>query len=52
MVLAPAEDDGRGILSTHLHTDGTLADILCIPGGGSSEPAHRGDVESSCHKVT
>jgi 3-oxoacyl-[acyl-carrier-protein] synthase III len=35
MVLAPAEDGERGLLSTHLHTDGSLADILCIPGGGT-----------------
>ncbi len=35
MVLAPTEDEERGLLSSHLHTDGTLADILCIPGGGT-----------------
>ena len=34
-VLAPASDDGRGVLSTRLYTDATLAESLCIPAGGS-----------------
>jgi 3-oxoacyl-[acyl-carrier-protein] synthase-3 len=37
-ILAPAGDDGRGILSTRLYTDSSLADSLCIPAGGSREP--------------
>ncbi|NKB81175.1 MAG: beta-ketoacyl-ACP synthase III [Nitrospirales bacterium] len=28
-----------GILSLHLHADGRLADLICVPGGGSSRPA-------------
>jgi 3-oxoacyl-[acyl-carrier-protein] synthase-3 len=36
-VVRPAIDD-RGILSTSLGADGTLADLLCIPAGGSNEP--------------
>ncbi|MDF1565749.1 MAG: ketoacyl-ACP synthase III [Deltaproteobacteria bacterium] len=41
MVLARspgAEEEGRGILSTHLHTDGQQAEILDIPGGGVALP--------------
>jgi 3-oxoacyl-[acyl-carrier-protein] synthase-3 len=38
MVLVPETRPERGILSTHLHTDGTQADLLCIPGGGSARP--------------
>ena len=38
MVLAPEPRPDRGILSTHLHTDGRQTDILCIPGGGSAKP--------------
>jgi 3-oxoacyl-[acyl-carrier-protein] synthase-3 len=38
MVLAPETREDRGILSTHLYTDGTQADILKIPGGGSRRP--------------
>lgn len=38
MVLGPSKDDARGIISTHLHTDGAQTGILCIPGGGSKTP--------------
>jgi 3-oxoacyl-[acyl-carrier-protein] synthase III len=38
MVLAPDGREDRGILSTHLHTDGTQGDLLSIPGGGSKKP--------------
>jgi 3-oxoacyl-[acyl-carrier-protein] synthase-3 len=38
MVLVPETREGHGLLSTHLHTDGTQADILKIPGGGSARP--------------
>lgn len=52
MVLAPAEDEGRGILSTRLRTDGTLADILTIPAGGSKEPLTEENIREQRHKVT
>ncbi len=38
MLIAPETRADRGILSTHLYTDGTQADILNIPGGGSARP--------------
>ena len=42
VVVGPTTDEeaaaGRGILSTHLYTDGALACALQIPGGGSKEP--------------
>src|SRR5438477_4955772 len=38
MVIVPETRDGHGLLSTHLHTDGTQWDILNIPGGGSKKP--------------
>jgi 3-oxoacyl-[acyl-carrier-protein] synthase-3 len=37
-IVRPAEPNGRGILSTFLKTDGRLAPLLWIPGGGSLEP--------------
>jgi 3-oxoacyl-[acyl-carrier-protein] synthase-3 len=52
MVLAPAEEEGRGILSTRLQTDGTLADILTIPAGGSKEPLTEENIREQRHKVT
>jgi 3-oxoacyl-[acyl-carrier-protein] synthase-3 len=45
MVLAPEKDPRRGVLSTHLHADGTLAGILTIPGGGSIHPVTHDMVE-------
>ena len=36
VVLSAGEDAGHGILSTHLHSDGRLEDILYVDGGPSS----------------
>lgn len=38
VVVGPTEEE-RGILSLHLHADGRLSDLICVPGGGSSFPA-------------
>jgi 3-oxoacyl-[acyl-carrier-protein] synthase-3 len=38
VLIEPTLDD-RGILSTHLHSDGDLWDLVCMPGGGSRVPA-------------
>jgi 3-oxoacyl-[acyl-carrier-protein] synthase-3 len=40
-----ASDNGRGILKTRLASDGGMAEMLCIPAGGSKLPA-------SCDTVT
>ncbi|MFQ5649121.1 MAG: beta-ketoacyl-ACP synthase III [bacterium] len=37
-VIAPASDDGRGLLATYIKTDGRLAHLLCMPGGGTRYP--------------
>jgi len=37
-VVQAAADDGRGILSTYLKSDGTLAELLYRPGGGGVHP--------------
>jgi 3-oxoacyl-[acyl-carrier-protein] synthase-3 len=36
--LLEACEPGQGILATHMKSDGSLADLLCIPGGGSRRP--------------
>jgi len=41
MVLVPETRADRGLLSTHLHTDGTQTSILNIPGGGSLKPLNQ-----------
>lgn len=38
VVLGRATGDGRGILSSKIHADGTLAHLMTVPGGGSAEP--------------
>ncbi len=50
MVLT-AGDEERGVLSTHLHTDGRQAEILCIPGGGSLHPQSKEVVEQGLQYV-
>jgi 3-oxoacyl-[acyl-carrier-protein] synthase-3 len=52
MVLAPTSDKQRGILSTHLYSDGRAAEILCIPGGGSKHPPDQEMLEQKLHKVS
>lgn len=36
--LLRAEEGDRGVLSSHLHSDGSLWDLICVPGGGSRNP--------------
>ena len=50
-VLGPSEKEERGILSTHLHTEGALTDILCIRGGGSKHPMNEQVLKDKLHKV-
>jgi len=38
VLAAQQEEDGRGILATALHTDGSLGDLITLPGGGSKHP--------------
>ena len=50
-VVQPATGDGRGILSIVLGSDGTLADLLYIPAGGSNEPVSSKVVEERTHYI-
>ncbi len=52
MVLGPSSDPERGILSTHLYTDGDHTDILCIRGGGSRFPMNEQALKDKLHKVS
>jgi len=51
VIVSPSRKDGRGIVSTHLYADGSLAPALCIPAGGSREPASVETVSSGRHFV-
>ncbi|MHB8418692.1 MAG: beta-ketoacyl-ACP synthase III [Myxococcales bacterium] len=50
MVMVPS-DGKRGILSTHLYTDGSTAEILYIPAGGSRQPTSERTVREKLHFV-
>jgi len=41
----------RGVLSTHLHSDGTLGNLLNIPGGGALHPATHDTVRKRMHFI-
>jgi 3-oxoacyl-[acyl-carrier-protein] synthase-3 len=51
MVIGPTDDPARGLLSTHLHSDGTAAGILSIPGGGSLHPQSAEVLSANMHKI-
>ena len=50
MILEAAKGE-NGILSTHLHADGSLGDLLTIPGGGSRYPASKETVGKKMHYI-
>ncbi len=41
-----ATEEGRGVLSTHLHSDGAMWDYIHVPGGGSRLPPTEAMIES------
>ncbi len=48
-VILSREAGDRGILSTHLYSDGAHANLLYLPGGGSALPASHESVDSRSH---
>jgi 3-oxoacyl-[acyl-carrier-protein] synthase-3 len=50
-VLKRANGSGRGIVSSHLRSDGTLAHLLCRPAGGAIEPITQSVLDSARHLV-
>ena len=50
MIVGPS-DNGSGLLSAHLHSDGDAADLLAIRGGGSLHPASEAVLENKLHKI-
>jgi 3-oxoacyl-[acyl-carrier-protein] synthase III len=50
-VLGPATDDGRGLLSTQIYADGSQAEALTIPGGGSRIPVSEDSLARGLHLV-
>jgi 3-oxoacyl-[acyl-carrier-protein] synthase III len=50
-VVVKGDQNGHGMLSSHIFTDGSLADNLVIPGGGSANPASEQTVADRLHYV-
>lgn len=48
-VVLKSVDKGSGILATRVHSDGTLADMLKLPGGGSLHPASHETIDAGYH---
>jgi 3-oxoacyl-[acyl-carrier-protein] synthase-3 len=49
VVMSPSAGDGRGILSSRIHADGALAELMTVPGGGSAEPLTEESLEAGRH---
>jgi 3-oxoacyl-[acyl-carrier-protein] synthase III len=52
IVLGPSPDPVRGLISTHLHSDGTAAGMLSIPGGGSKYPQSEDVLAKKLNKIS
>lgn len=50
-VVVTGETSGRGMLSSHIFTDGSLTEILRIPSGGSVAPASPQTIEERSHFI-
>ena len=48
-VILTGEEGERGVLSTHLHSDGSLWELLYMPGGGSANPSSPDTVNKNLH---
>jgi 3-oxoacyl-[acyl-carrier-protein] synthase-3 len=44
-------NDGRGILSSRMHSDGRFGEMLMLPGGGSLYPASHDTVDDRLHYI-
>ncbi len=50
-LILTGEEGDRGIFSTHLHSDGSLWELLYIPGGGSANPSTHETVDKRLHYI-
>jgi 3-oxoacyl-[acyl-carrier-protein] synthase-3 len=48
VVIEPTHED-RGILSTHIHSDGRFWELLYLPGGGSRIPVSKDSIKKKQH---
>lgn len=50
VILEPTDED-RGILSTHIHSDGKMWDLIHVPGGGSRNAVSVDTIEKRLHYI-
>ena len=48
-VVLQSRETGRGLIDTIMKSDGSLADLLCIPAGGSRQPTTVKTIEERLH---
>jgi 3-oxoacyl-[acyl-carrier-protein] synthase-3 len=46
-----ATTEDRGIISTHIYSDGKLGDLLSMPGGGSRNPTSKDTIKKRMHYI-
>ncbi|MBI3451004.1 MAG: ketoacyl-ACP synthase III [Acidobacteria bacterium] len=51
VVLSGEETEGRGIVATAIHADGSMADYITLPGGGTLHPPTAESVKSGLHFI-
>lgn len=49
-IIEPTEED-RGVISMHIHSDGSMWDLLHMPGGGSRNPTSKDSIEKRLHFI-
>ncbi|NWF99019.1 MAG: ketoacyl-ACP synthase III [Nitrospirae bacterium] len=50
VILEPSEND-RGVISTHINSDGRLWELINLPGGGSRNPASDETIKNRLHYI-
>ena len=50
-IILVGEEGEHGVLSTHLHSDGSLWELLYMPGGGSANPSTHETIDKSLHCI-
>ncbi len=50
-VVIEATSEDRGVMSLHLHSDGTMWNLLYLPGGGSKYPPSKESIDKRMHYI-
>lgn len=50
-VLLSAGHAPRGVLASAMHTDGSMVDLICLPGGGTLHPPSQATVDQRLHYI-